>query len=297
MKKTIQGVGIALVTPFDSHNRVDYAALKRILDHTAQYADFWVVHGTTGEAATTTREEKHLIFDFIAQNNPRNLPLVYGLAWNDTQQLLELLKKNDYSRVDAFLSAAPAYNKPSQEGLFRHYQALADAAPAPVILYNVPSRTACNIQAQTTLRLAQHPNIIGIKEASNDLGQCLDILREKPQDFELLSGDDALTIPLISIGATGVIGVLPNAMPKAFYEMTHLALAGKFAQAAGILHRVAPILPLLFQEGNPTGIKALLHGLGLSSPYVRLPLIEASESLIDALVATYNQIEVQSVEP
>jgi 4-hydroxy-tetrahydrodipicolinate synthase len=279
----IQGVGVALVTPFRPDGAVDYPALERLLAHTSPHVDFWVVHGTTGEAATTTRLEKNEIFDFVRRNNPRRLPLVYGLAWNDTRQLLELLEKTDYQGADAFLSAVPAYNKPSQEGLYRHFKALADAAPAPILLYNVPSRTACNMTAETTLRLAQHPNIIGIKEASGDLGQCLEILRHKPAHFQLLSGDDALTVPLISIGASGVIGVLPNAYPQIFSQMTHLALAGNYKEAAQKLYQIADILPLLFTEGNPTGIKAVLKLLNICETTVRLPLVEPTDKLLKQL--------------
>jgi 4-hydroxy-tetrahydrodipicolinate synthase len=279
MNNLFRGTGIALVTPFDENKNVDFAALKNLLVHTQDHVEFWVVHGTTGEAATTTRQEKREIFDFIAENNPKKLPLVYGLAWNDTRQLIELIGKSNLEGVSAILSASPSYNKPTQEGIYQHYMAMADASPKPIILYNVPSRTASNISAKTTLRLAQHPNIIGTKEASGDMTQCIEILRDKPKDFMVFSGDDALTLPLISLGADGVIGVIPNAYPKEFGNLTRAALQGDYKTANEYLHQLFPIFEHLFVESNPSGIKEILSLMGIIKPDVRLPLLNASTEL------------------
>ncbi len=279
MNNLFRGTGIALVTPFDENKNVDFAALKNLLVHTQDHVEFWVVHGTTGEAATTTRQEKREIFDFIAENNPKKLPLVYGLAWNDTRQLIELIGKSNLEGVSAILSASPSYNKPTQEGIYRHYVEMANASPKPIILYNVPSRTASNICAETTLRLAEHPNIIGTKEASGDINQCIEILRNKPKDFIVLSGDDALTIPLISLGAEGVIGVIPNAYPKEFGNLTRAALKGDYKTANEYLHTLFPLFAHLFVESNPVGIKEILSLMGIIKPDVRLPLLNATKEL------------------
>jgi len=273
------GTGIALVTPFDENKHVDFEGLKRLLAHTQDHVEFWVVHGTTGEAATTTRLEKQQIIKTVKENNPNRLPLVYGLGWNDTRQAIELIEKTNLDGVSAILSASPSYNKPTQEGIYQHYKAIADASHVPIILYNVPSRTASNISAKTTLRLAEHPNIIGIKEASGDMIQCIEILRNRPEGFVVLSGDDALTLPLISLGAEGVIGVIPNAYPKEFGNLTRLALQGNFRAANQYLHQLFPVFEHLFVESNPVGIKAVLAQLGIIKPDVRLPLLNASETL------------------
>lgn len=279
MNNLFRGTGIALVTPFDENKNVDFEALKNLLVHTQDHVEFWVVHGTTGEAATTTRQEKQEIFDFVAANNPKKLPLVYGLAWNDTRQLIELIGKSNLEGVSALLSASPSYNKPTQEGIYRHYMEMADASPKPIILYNVPSRTASNISAQTTLRLAQHPNIIGTKEASGDMTQCIEILRNRPKDFVVFSGDDALTLPLISLGADGVIGVIPNAYPKEFGNLTRAALQGDYKTANEYLYQLFPLFEHLFVESNPVGIKEILSLMGIMKPDVRLPLLNASKGL------------------
>jgi len=279
MNNLFRGTGIALVTPFDENKNVDFDSLKNLLQHTQDHVEFWVIHGTTGEAATTTRQEKQEIFDFIAQNNPKKLPLVYGLAWNDTRQLIELMGKTNLEGVSAILSASPSYNKPTQEGIYRHYMEMADASPKPIILYNVPSRTASNVAAQTTLRLAKHPNIIGTKEASGDMNQCIEILRNKPKDFIVLSGDDSLTLPLIALGAEGAIGVIPNAYPKEFGNLTRAALEGDFKTANEYLHVLFPLFAHLFVESNPVGVKEILSLMGIMKPDVRLPLLNATNEL------------------
>ncbi|NJL14248.1 MAG: 4-hydroxy-tetrahydrodipicolinate synthase [Microscillaceae bacterium] len=279
---SFRGTGVALITPFDAHGAVDFDALRRVLLHThaqGKGVNYWVVMGTTGESVTLKPSERQQLLDFVEENNPANLPLVYGWGGNDTQALLSQLPNLRLEGVQALMSVSPYYNKPSQKGLIAHYTALAEAAPRPLILYNVPGRTACNMLAETTLRLAEHPNIIGVKEASGDLLQCLEIARHKPKDFLLLSGEDMLTLPVISLGGDGVISVMANAFPVLFSEMVRAALEGDFARAQAALYLLAPLNPLMYEESNPVGVKQALALQGVCAPYVRLPLVPASEAL------------------
>lgn len=278
---TLKGTGVALVTPFDNNQRVDYQGLAKLLKHT-ENVEYWVVHGTTGESVTTTSTEKAEIATFIRNNNPTKKPLVYGLGGNNTQSLLEELKKVDFTGYSAILSVSPYYNKPTQEAIYRHYVMLADASPLPIVLYNVPGRTASNLTAQTTLRLAEHPNIMGIKEASGDMVQCMRIAKDKPADFLLISGDDLLTVPMIAIGAEGVISVLANAFPP-FSEMVRLALAGNYAEASKILYTFLNINDLMYVESNPVGVKQALKLMGVCENEVRMPLMPATEELQNKL--------------
>lgn len=278
MTKKFTGVGPALITPFKEDLSIDFEGLESLLKHTTD-ADYWVVQGTTGESATTTLEEKQLILDFVIKHNPKNLPIVYGAGGNNTQGVVDLLGKLDLSGVDAILSASPHYNKPSQEGIYRHYCAIADASPVPVILYNVPGRTSSNVTAGTTLRLAQHQNIIGVKEASGNMEQCMRIAAEKAEDFLLISGEDMLTTSLISLGAVGVISVMANAFPKTFSEMTHAALNADYAKAKGNLFKLLDVNPLMYEESNPVGVKEVLQQMGVCKHFVRLPLVPASTEL------------------
>src|SRR5690606_8887727 len=210
--KNLVGTGVALVTPFDQHGAIDYKSLTKLLRHTANGGvDYYVVMGTTGESATLSRDEKNEVLRFVLDNNPRKLPIVFGVGGNDTRHVLEDLQATDFSGVDAILSVCPYYNKPSQEGVVQHFLAVAEAAPVPLIIYNIPGRTGTNITAETMLRLAGHPRIAAVKEASGNLEQCMRIAHGKPKDFLLLSGDDMMTVPLYSIGARGVISVLANA--------------------------------------------------------------------------------------
>ncbi|MFN3316114.1 MAG: 4-hydroxy-tetrahydrodipicolinate synthase [Raineya sp.] len=272
-------MGVALVTPFDANHQIDFVAFKALLEHTTKIGvDYWVVQGTTGESPTTTLEEKNNLLAFCKANNPKNLPIVYGIGGNNTQTILETIKKTDFSGVCAILSASPYYNKPSQAGIIAHYEKIADACPVPVILYNVPGRTASNLTAQTTLRLAQHPNIVAVKEASGNLLQCMEIAHKKPKDFLLISGDDMLTLPMISFGAEGVISVMANAF-EIFNAMSHLALEGKFAEASQKLFSLLALNELMYVEGNPVGIKQVLALMNVCSEEVRLPLLKASEEL------------------
>jgi len=274
------GTGVALVTPFTSSFAVDYEAWRRLLDFCIDGGvEYLVVNGTTGESPTTTAAEKAELLRIAKEHVAGRVPLVYGIGGNDTASTEELFRSTDLEGVAAILSASPAYNKPSQAGLVAHYQRLADASPLPVILYNVPGRTASNLTAETTLRLAQHPNIIGIKEASGNMEQCIAIAARKPQDFLLLSGDDMLTPALIACGAEGIISVLANAFPKRFADMTRAALAGDFAAARQGLFYFLPLNPLMYEESNPVGVKAALEALGVCGAAARLPLLEATGGL------------------
>lgn len=280
MYETLYGTGVALVTPFKKNLEIDYEAFKRLLDFNADNGvDYFVVNGTTGESATTNKAEKHALLDFIRKNNKKKLPVVYGTGGYDTQDIVDHVKELDWTDVTALLSVSPYYNRPSQAGIIEHYKAIADACPRPVILYNVPKRTGANMKASTTLELAKHPNIIGIKEATSDFSQIIDILAEKPEDFLFISGDDMNTVPMISLGAVGVISVLANAFPKEMSDMVRLALDGDFESARKIKFKLNRINPHMYSEGSPVGIKQVLAEQGLMENYVRLPHVTASESL------------------
>lgn len=283
--KRLYGTGVALVTPFTESLEVDFKGLKRLLNHTARGVDYYVVMGTTGEAATLTAEEKKSVLEFVKDNNTKKLPLVYGIGGNNTRQVLDSITSTNFEGVDALLSVSPYYNKPSQEGIFRHFRAIADACPVPVILYNVPGRTASNITAETTLRLAGHPNIKGIKEASGNLEQCMRIVRDKPKDFLLVSGDDMMTVPLYALGAQGVISVLANAYPLIFRKIKEFALEGNYRKASQEAFKLLEINPLMYEESNPVGLKALLEDMKICSGNVRLPLAEASDALRRKILA------------
>lgn len=287
MKKFF-GTGVALVTPFDANGEVDYKGLKKLLRHTARGGvDYYVVMGTTGEAATTTQDEKNEILEFIKNNNSAKLPIVLGVGGNDTRHVLESIKASDFTGVDGLLSVSPYYNKPSQEGIFRHFSAIADASPVPVILYNIPGRTASNVTAETTLRLAAHQNIIAIKEASGMLEQCMRVLRGQPRDFMLVSGDDMLTVPLYSLGSKGVISVLANAVPGVFARIKKFVLNNQFDKASREQFRLLDINGLMYEEGNPVGVKALLAEMGICQHYTRLPMAPASEALRHKISAAH----------
>ncbi|NBW36746.1 MAG: 4-hydroxy-tetrahydrodipicolinate synthase [Cytophagia bacterium] len=277
--KKLTGTGVALVTPFTIDGQVDYKGLKRLLSHTAKGVDYYVVMGTTGESVTTSKEEKKEILEFVKANNTKKLPIVYGVGGSNTQDVLDTLKQTNFEGVDAILSVSPYYNKPSQEGIYQHFKMIAGKSPVPVILYNVPGRTSSNMSAATTLRLAGHKNIIGIKEASGNMEQCMKIAAEKPEDFMLISGDDMLTVPLYSIGSVGVISVLANAYPVHFKKMKEHAFAGKYAKASQELYKLLDINGPMYEESNPVGIKFVLSELGVCEHHVRLPLVAPSEGL------------------
>lgn len=277
--KKLFGTGVALVTPFTSTGDVDYKSLKKLLQHTAKGVDYYVVMGTTGESATLSPAEKKEVLQFVIANNIKKLPIVYGIGGNNTTEVVSAIQATNFKGIDALLSVSPYYNKPSQEGIYQHFMAVADASPVPVILYNVPGRTASNISATTTLRLATHKNIVAIKEASGNVEQCMAIAKAAPKDFLLISGDDLLTVPLYSIGAKGVISVLANAYPVIFKKMKEHAFAANFTKASQEQFKLLEINGPMYEEGNPVGVKQVLANMNVCSNYVRLPLIPATEGL------------------
>jgi 4-hydroxy-tetrahydrodipicolinate synthase len=274
------GVAPALVTPMNDDRSINWNGLKKLIQHVSDGGvDYLVVQGTTGESATTTSDEKKQIVATIQEANSKKLPIVYGLGGNNTESLINQIKNTSFEGIDAILSVCPYYNKPSARGVIAHYEAIADASPVPVIMYNIPGRTGINMSAQTVLKLAEHRNIIGIKEASCIIEQCMEIAYHKPTDFLLISGDDVQAIPIISIGGVGVMSVIANAFPAQFTAMIHLALAGDFKAASKELGKFLTIDPYLYEEGNPVGVKKLLENQGLFSAQVRMPLASASQEL------------------
>lgn len=281
----LKGMGVALITPFKHDKSIDYTALAKLLEYIiGNNADFIVVLGTTAETATLSEEERESVKNFIVERVNRRLPLILGVGGNNTKALTDYLKNNDFADFKAILSVVPYYNKPSQEGIYRHYEAIAEASPLPVILYNVPGRTGVNMTAETTLRLANNfENIIGIKEASGNISQMDEIIKNKPADFMVISGDDGITFPLLTLGAVGVISVIGNAFPKEFSRMVRLALDGEYQQALQIHHRFTELFKLLFVDGNPAGVKCLLNAQGFIENELRLPLVPTK-------ITTYEKI-------
>ncbi len=274
------GVGVALITPFDTNHQIDYPALKRLLDFVSDGGvNYLVVQGTTGETSTTTAQEKLDLLKFVQANNPKKLPIMYGLGGNNTPVVLETIKNADLTGVDAILSVCPYYNKPSQRGLIAHFTAIADASPVPVFLYNVPGRSVVNMQVATIVELAQHPNIIGLKDACANFDQYMELGKRCPKEFLLVSGDDNHVTPMISVGWKGVISVIANAFPKEFTDMTWHALEGRFAEASAIQYQFLDMDGPLYAESNPVGIKKCLEIKGICSSEVRLPLVKASDEL------------------
>ena len=281
MTHVFKGTGVALVTPLLENQEIDFESLKHLIDHVIQGGvDYLVALGTTGESATLTKLEKAKVLKACVQYNKGRVPLMVGIGGNATQKLVEEIEETDFEGISGILSVSPYYNKPTQEGIIAHYRALAEVSPLPLLLYNIPGRTMSNITAETTLTLSQHPTIIGIKEASGNLEQCLQIALAKPKDFLLLSGDDLLTKPIQSLGGTGVISVLANALPATFKQI----LEGDTASSLAATHSLVELNSLMYQEGNPVGIKNLLFHLGiLQTDQVRLPLLRASQSLSEKI--------------
>jgi 4-hydroxy-tetrahydrodipicolinate synthase len=285
------GTGVALITPFKKDETVDYKGLKKLLQSTAQKGvDYYVVQGTTGESVTTTNQEKKDILEFVKANNEAHLPIVYGIGGNNTIQVIETIKSSNLSGVDALLSVSPYYSKPSQAGIIKHFEKIADESPIPIILYNVPGRTASNLTADTTLTLSRHKNIIGIKEASGSVEQAMEISSKKADEFLLISGDDILTVPLYSIGAKGVISVLANSFGNTFKEMKDFAFNGNFDAASKVAFKLLEINPVMYSESNPVGIKYILKLQGICEDYVRLPLLSPSEDLKKKIAAIYSKM-------
>ena len=276
MKQNIfRGLGIALITPFTEQGEVDYEALQRLVEYQIENgADFLCILATTGETPCLSKEERLKIKDFIVSLVKGRLPVVVGCGGNNTAAVVEDLKTGDFKGIDGILSVCPYYNKPSQEGLYQHFKAIAGATKLPVILYNVPGRTGINMKPETTVRLAKDcQNIVAVKEASGNLEQVDEILKNKPDGFAVLSGDDSLTYPMIACGAEGVISVIGNALPKEFSRMIRLEQRGEFEAAVKIHHKFTDLYSLLFVDGNPAGVKALLHEMGFINNILRLPLV------------------------
>jgi len=281
IKNTLRGTGVALVTPFNNKQDVDFPALEKLLNFVIHGGvEYVVALGTTGETPTLTTQEKITIVNFVFQKVGDRVPVVVGVGGNNTKEVLHDLETYPLHNAAAILSTCPFYNKPSQQGIFEHYKAIAAASPKPVILYNVPGRTGCNITAATTLKLAHEvPNIGGIKEASGYMIQSMHILKDRPADFMVCSGDDHVTLPLIAAGMDGVISVAANCFPKDFSEMVRLCLANNYAHAKGLLYKLLEGIDLLFAENNPAGVKAFLAEMGIIENYLRLPLVPLSQPM------------------
>ncbi len=284
-KFTFTGTGVAVVTPFHNFGTIDFGSLEKLMHHLLNGGvDFIVAMGTTAEAATLTQDEKVAVTNFILETIDGRVPLVLGMGGNSTQAVVSQIKKTDFSGIDAILSVAPYYNKPNQKGLYYHFKSVAAASPVPVILYNVPGRTASNLTAETCLRLANDfENIVAVKEASGNFTQVMQILRDRPEGFFVFSGDDALTFPLMALGADGVISVIANGFPRDFSKMVSLMKSGHFNEARQIHYALLPIMNKLFEDGNPAGIKAALEIKGLIKNHLRLPMVKANRSVYLAL--------------
>lgn len=280
-------MGIALITPFDDDESVDFKALGKLIDHLLNNnVDYIVALGTTGEPPTLTDDEKHQIIAFVKERIRGRVPLVLGIGGNNTRAVVNQIKNEDLNGIDAILSVVPYYNKPSQDGIYEHYKAIASSTDVPIILYNVPGRTGVNMTAETTLRLARDfSNIVAVKEASGNIVQMDDIIKNKPDNFMVISGDDGIAYPLISLGAIGVISVIGNAFPKEFGKMVRLALNGDYENALKIHHEFTELFSLLFVDGNPAGVKSMLNAMGYIKNRLRLPLVPTR-------ITTYEKIRV-----
>ena len=285
------GTGVAVVTPFQADGQVDYSALKTLIDHLVDGGvEYLVSLGTTGESATLSKEEKKKVWEFTAQVVNRRVHLVAGIGGNNTYETVAEIKAFDIAGYDAILSASPHYNKPTQEGIYQHYKAIAEVTPLPVILYNVPSRTGSTVSAQTTVRLAKDfKNIIGIKEASGNFELLNQLMRDKPEEFLVISGDDPITLPMIAMGAVGVISVIGNALPKQFSDMVRLCLNGDYKAAQPAHYSLIEFTRLMFTEGNPAGVKSALKQLNVCGDMVRLPLVQVSKDTAEKIK---EQIEI-----
>lgn len=294
MNNIFRGLGIALVTPFTEDGAVDFESLSRLVDYQlSNGADFFCILATTGETPCLSLEEKAKIKSAIVKQVAGRVPILMGCGGNNTAAVVEELKNGDFAGIDGILSVCPYYNKPSQEGLFQHFKAIADATELPVVLYNVPGRTGINLKPETTCRLAREcNNIVAIKEASGSLEQVDEIIKYKPNDFEVLSGDDALTFPMIACGAVGVISVIGNALPKEFSRMIRLEFNGEFEAAQKIHHKFTDLYSLLFVDGNPAGVKALLTEMGFIKNQLRLPLVPTRVTTLQKISSIIKELKL-----
>lgn len=293
-RNIFRGLGIALVTPFTSDGQVDYKSLKRLVEYQIDNgADFLCILATTGETPCLTQDEKDKITQLVKDVNHGRLPILKGCGGNNTAAVVEELSTADWSGIDGILSVCPYYNKPSQEGLYQHFKAISEASPLPVVLYNVPGRTGINLKPETTVRLANDcENIVAVKEASGSLEQVDEIIKNKPQRFDVLSGDDALTFSMVASGAAGVISVIGNALPKEFSRMIRLEFQGEYEPARKIHHMFTELYSLLFVDGNPAGVKALLHEMGFIENQLRLPLVPTKVSTLQKMAEILKSLRI-----
>lgn len=293
-RNIFRGLGIALVTPFTSDGQVDYNSLKRLVEYQIDNgADFLCILATTGETPCLTQDEKDKITQLVKDVNHGRLPILKGCGGNNTAAVVEELRTADWSGIDGILSVCPYYNKPSQEGLYQHFKAISEASPLPVVLYNVPGRTGINLKPETTVRLGNDcENIVAVKEASGSLEQVDEIIKNKPQRFDVLSGDDALTFSMVASGAAGVISVIGNALPKEFSRMIRLEFQGEYEPARKIHHMFTELYSLLFVDGNPAGVKALLHEMGFIENQLRLPLVPTKVSTLQKMAEILKSLRI-----
>lgn len=294
VRNIFKGLGIALITPFCEDGSVDYKSLVRLMEYQLDNgADFFCILATTGETPCLTKDEKQKIKALVVSTVKGRVPILMGCGGNNTAAVVEELKTGDFRGIDGVLSVCPYYNKPSQEGLYQHFKAIAAATSLPVVLYNVPGRTGVNLKAETTVRLARDcENIVAIKEASGSLEQVDEIIKNKPKDFAVISGDDALTFPMISCGAEGVISVIGNALPKEFSRMIRLEFKGEYEGARKIHHRFTELFSLLFVDGNPAGVKAMLHEMGFIENVLRLPLVPTRISTLQKMSEILKELKI-----
>lgn len=287
-------MGVALVTPFRQDENVDFEALGKLVNYQLQNGtDYLVVLGTTAETPTLMEEEKKQVVDLVVSKVRGRIPIVLGVGGNCTRAIVEKLKNDNFEGIDAILTVVPYYNKPSQEGIYQHYKAVAEATTLPIVLYNVPGRTGVNMTAATTLRIAREfNNVVAVKEASGNITQMDDIIKNKPANFHVISGDDGITFPLITLGAVGVISVIGNAFPKEFSRMIRLALSGDYHSARTIHHNFTELFDLLFVDGNPAGVKSMLHMMGFMENKLRLPLVPTRITTFEKIRDVLRQLSI-----
>lgn len=291
--KKFKGTGVAIVTPFKSDSSIDFAALGKVVNHVIKGGvDYIIAMGTTGEASTLTLDEKQAVISYVTDTVDSRVPVVIGIGGNNTQEIINFIKETDLEKADGILSVAPYYNKPSQRGIFQHFKAIATCSPLPVIIYNVPGRTSCNITSDTCLELAHEcDNIVAVKEASGDMAQIMRIIKDKPENFLVISGDDMLTIPIIAEGGSGVISVLANAFPAECTELVNNALKYNFKAAREIHFRFMESIELLFADGNPSGVKAFMSVLNLCQNNLRLPLVPVNKTVFSRIQKNVEELK------
>ena len=298
MKKKLIGTGVALVTPFHKQGSIDFGSFEKLIEYTiTKGVNYLVVLGTTGEASTLSKDEKKALIEFAKEVIDDRVPIVVGVGGNNTQEVIDQLKLTDDDGIDAILSVTPYYNKPTQRGLYLHFRQIACATPLPIILYNVPGRTSVNLKPETTLQLAaEFDNIVGIKEASGNFTQIMEIIRQRPKGFLVISGDDALTMPLIAAGANGVISVVANAYPKSFSAMVNAALKGNLNEARDLHYKLLPFIEALFTDGSPGGIKAALEQMKIVLNHLRLPIVKVNKATQNSIVNLINELKEKGIE-